>query len=168
MTSPTTLSAKLLTANLLPNLDRHQNVRSVVQSGRVGRFFCPPFSNGCCVSCSYQKECQFIPRGHEQHVPPYPAGAQVVERFNGRIAEILRNTRYRSANELSVTLGHLILYNGHIPQHALGHVSPLDALKSWREKEPKRFVSEIYNLTGLDSLPSFGTAYGPKWLPNLF
>jgi transposase InsO family protein len=88
---------------------------------------------------------------HRLIPPRHPQTNGMVERFNGRIAEILRNTRFRSAGELATALGHYRdLYNGHIPQRALGHVSPLDALKSWREKEPDRFVSEIYNLPGLD------------------
>ena len=99
----------------------------------------------------FDRACQSVGAEHRLISPRHPQTNGMVERFNGRIAEILRNTRFRSADELAVTLGHYLdLYNGHIPQRALGHVSPLDALKSWREKEPDRFVSEIYNLTGLD------------------
>jgi hypothetical protein len=48
-------------------------------------------------------------------------------------------------------LGHYqALYNERIPQHTLGHLASIQVLKAWREKEPKRFVKEMHNLTGLD------------------
>jgi transposase-like protein len=90
-------------------------------------------------------------------IPPYrPQTNGMVERFNGRVADILKATRFRTAAELSTALGHYLrLYNGQIPQRALGHVPPLQALKAWREKEPERFVREIHNLPGLDIYSGF-------------
>lgn len=100
----------------------------------------------------FDQACQSIGAEHRLIPPRHPQTNGMVERFNGRIAEILRNTRFHSANELAVTLDYYLdLYNGHIPQRALGHVSPLEALKSWREKDPDRFISEIHNLPGLDT-----------------
>ncbi|MBK1650473.1 IS481 family transposase, partial [Rhabdochromatium marinum] len=43
------------------------------------------------------------------------------------------------------------LYNQHIPQRALGHVAPIQALKQWYEKQPDLFVKRPNNLPGLDS-----------------
>jgi hypothetical protein len=86
--------------------------------------------------------------------PPYhPQTNGMVERFNGRIAELLKTTHFRSAKEFAITLGHYLrLYNGQIPQRALGHVCPIQALKNWYQKEPERFNFKIYNLARLDSL----------------
>ncbi|MGB4335207.1 MAG: IS481 family transposase, partial [Chromatiaceae bacterium] len=42
------------------------------------------------------------------------------------------------------------VYNHHLPQRALGHVCPVEALEQWRVKQPELFVSEINNLPGLD------------------
>ena len=42
-------------------------------------------------------------------------------------------------------------YNHQIPQRALGHVSPIQALKEWQKKRPDLFVKRVYNVTGLDS-----------------
>lgn len=86
--------------------------------------------------------------------PPYhPQTNGMVERFNGRIAELLKSTHFRSAQELAIALGHYLrLYNGQIPQRALGHVCPIQALKNWYKKEPERFNFRIYNLAGLDKI----------------
>lgn len=99
----------------------------------------------------FDRACQAIGAEHRLIPPYHPQTNGMVERFNGRIAEFLRSTRFHSAAELSMALGHYLqLYNGRIPQRALGHLCPLQALKAWREKEPERFNCEIYNLTGLD------------------
>ena len=92
---------------------------------------------------------------HIEHrlIPPgRPQTNGMVERFNGRIAELLRSTRFNSAAELNVALRHyLALYNGQFPQRALGHLCPIQALKQWQQKDPTRFICEIHNLMGLDS-----------------
>lgn len=99
----------------------------------------------------FDQACQELGAEHRLIPPRHPQTNGMVERFNGRIAELLRSTHFRSANELATALDHYLkLYNGQIPQRALGHLCPLQALKLWREKEPDRFTSEIYNLTGLD------------------
>lgn len=99
----------------------------------------------------FDQGCQALGAEHRL-IPPYrPQTNGMVERFNGRIAELLRSTRFRSAAELATTLGHYLkLYNGQIPQRALRHLCPIQALQAWQEREPERFNSKIYNLTGLD------------------
>ena len=76
----------------------------------------------------------------------------MVERFNGRIAELMTQTRFASAAELDTTLDHyLTTYNNSIPQRALNHQSPVQALKSWQIKKPELSVKRVYEQTGLDS-----------------
>lgn len=100
----------------------------------------------------FDQACQALGAEHRLIPPYHPQTNGMVERFNGRIAELLRSTHFHSAAELSTALGHYLkLYNGQIPQRALGHVCPLQALKVWQEKEPERFIKEIYNLAGLDT-----------------
>ena len=41
-------------------------------------------------------------------------------------------------------------YHHQLPQRALGHLSPVQALKDWQEKCPELFKRKVYNLTGLD------------------
>lgn len=100
----------------------------------------------------FDRACRDIGAEHRL-IPPYrPQTNGMVERFNGRIAELLKSTQFRNAAELSTALGHYLkLYNGQIPQRAPGHLSPIQALKAWQEKESLRFIAEIHNLTGLDS-----------------
>ena len=50
----------------------------------------------------------------------------MVERFNGRIAEVLATRRFRSGEHLEDTLIRYVnTYNHHIPQRALGATSAL-------------------------------------------
>ena len=76
----------------------------------------------------------------------------MVERFNGRIADILKTTRFDSSLDLRETLkNYQKIYNHHLPQKALGHVAPVQALKQWQHKRPDIFVKKVYNHTGLDN-----------------
>ncbi|MFZ1573731.1 MAG: IS481 family transposase, partial [Chromatiaceae bacterium] len=43
-------------------------------------------------------------------------------------------------------------YNHHIPQRALGHLSPVQARQDWQERCPALFKKQVYNLTGLDTI----------------
>jgi hypothetical protein len=38
-----------------------------------------------------------------------------------------------------------------IPQRALKHMTPIQALKEWQKKKPELFVKRVYNQAGLDS-----------------
>ena len=68
----------------------------------------------------------------------------MIERFNGRISEVLTTTRFDSAERLAQTIERSVqVYNQHIPQKALGHIAPIQALKDWREKRPERFKKRI-------------------------
>ena len=75
----------------------------------------------------------------------------MVERFNGRISDVVKQTRFGSAAELDVTLAHYLLtYNHLIPQRALKHQSPIQALRRWRDDKPQLFVNSIEKQPGLD------------------
>jgi hypothetical protein len=88
---------------------------------------------------------------HRLIKPRTPQTNGMVERFNGRIAEVLATRRFRSGEHLEDTpIRYVATYNHHIPQRALGHISPVEALQEWYRKEPDLFVSEVNNLPGLD------------------
>ena len=65
-----------------------------------------------------------------------PAG-QRVERFNGRIADVLKTNRFDSALDLQQTLMRYVeLYNTQLPQSALGSRTPMQATKDWTSPTP--------------------------------
>jgi transposase-like protein/transposase len=77
----------------------------------------------------------------------------MVERFNGRISEVIQQTRFISAQELKKTImNYLRLYNHHIPQSSLGYLAPVQALKKWQLSHPHLFVKSVYNNTKPDTL----------------
>ena len=66
---------------------------------------------------------------HRLIKPRTPQTNGMIERFNGRIAEVLATTRFDSAEHLADTIKRYVqVYNQHIPQKALGHITPIQAL----------------------------------------
>jgi len=92
---------------------------------------------------------------HAEHrlVPlRHPQTNGMVERFNGRINELLQQTRFDSRADLWATLlNYLKLYNHHIPKRAIGSKTPILPLKEWQQKRPELFVKRVYDRTGLDT-----------------
>ncbi|BCU05875.1 hypothetical protein Atep_05520 [Allochromatium tepidum] len=89
---------------------------------------------------------------HRLTQPYTPKTNGMIERFNGRICEVLKSTRFRSAQELEQTLlRYARVYNHRILQKALGHISPVQALKDWQAKRPELFKKRVCNLAGLDT-----------------
>jgi len=87
----------------------------------------------------------------------------MIERFNGRIAEVLATTRFDSAEHLADTIKRYVkIYNQHIPQKTPGHIPPLQAMQNWSQKQPHLLKKCVYNLSVLD-------ARWPTWryLPGL-
>ena len=69
-----------------------------------------------------------------------------------RISELVQQTRFASAAELEKTLtAYLKVYNHHIPQKALNHQPPIQALKIWQQNKPDIFVKKVYDQVGLDT-----------------
>ena len=89
---------------------------------------------------------------HRLTPPRRPQTNGLVERFNGRISEILRTTHFDSASDLDSMLWHYQrLYNHHIPQRTLGHATPVRKLKHWYEERPDLFRKQVYDQSGLDN-----------------
>ena len=83
----------------------------------------------------------------------HPQTNGMVERFNGRIEEVLQSHHFRSGEELETTLHrYVLLYNQQLPQSALGSKTPLQAMKDWHKLKPDLFRKQPYHLPGCDIL----------------
>ncbi len=101
---------------------------------------------------AFDKVCAKHHIEHRLIKPKSPQTNGVIERFNGRIADVLATTQFDSSENLAGTLLRYVkVYNQHIPQRALGHVPPIQAMKKWYEKHPALFKKCVYNHPGLDT-----------------
>jgi hypothetical protein len=76
----------------------------------------------------------------------------MVERFNGRIADVLKTHRFTSGEDLEQTLiRYVALYNHQIPQSALKSKTPMRAMKDWYASHPHLFIKRPYDHPGCDS-----------------
>lgn len=100
----------------------------------------------------FDRQCAKLGIEHRLIKPRHPQTNGRVERFNGRISDVLATTHFRSREDLQTTIERYVkLYNEHLPQRALKHQTPLQALHSWRTQRPELFVRKPKNQTGLDS-----------------
>ena len=82
----------------------------------------------------------------------------MVERFNGRIEEVLQSHHFRSGEELKTTLNrYMALYNQQLPQSALGSRTPLQAMKDWHKLKAELLRKQPYYLPRCDSYRTSGT-----------
>ena len=88
---------------------------------------------------------------HRLAPPMRPQTNGMVERFNGRIEDVLQSHRFRSGEDLEQTLLRYVrLYNGQLPQSVLKGRAPIDALKDWHRLNPELFKKRPYNHPGCD------------------
>jgi transposase InsO family protein len=101
---------------------------------------------------AFDKRCAGLDIEHRLAPPRHPQTNGMVERFNGRITEVIAQTRFKSAAELEATLTQYVqTYNSRIPQRALDHRSPLQAIQAWRNSHPDLFTKRMNDHPGLDS-----------------
>ena len=95
--------------------------------------------------------CTALGIEHRLTPPKSPQTNGMVERFNGRIEEVLQSHHFRSGEDLEQTLYRYVwLYNQQLPQSALGSKAPLYAMKAWHKIKPELFKKRPYYLTGCD------------------
>ena len=100
----------------------------------------------------FDQQCTAFAIEHRLTPPRRPQTNGMVERFNGRVADVIKQTRFASAFELESTLkNYVATYNHHIPQRALEHLSPIQAMKKWQQIRPELFVKRVYNQARLDT-----------------
>ena len=100
----------------------------------------------------FDVRCKALHIEHRLCPPRHPQTNGMVERFNGRISEVVSQTRFASAAELEATLDNYVkTYNHRIPQRALNHLSPVQALKKWQAEKPELFVKRVCSQPALDT-----------------
>ena len=76
----------------------------------------------------------------------------MVERFNGRIEDVLQSHYFRSGEELEATLHRYVwLCNQQLSQSSLGSKTPLQAMKDWHKLKLERFKKQPYYCHGCDT-----------------
>lgn len=112
----------------------------------------------------FDTQCTSLGIEHRLCPARHPQTNGMVERFNGRISDLVNQTRFRSAAELDETLKHyLSTYNNLIPQRALKHQTPIQAIQLWQAKSPQLFVKRIYKQPGLDTTFQPGSSESPRY-----
>jgi transposase InsO family protein len=95
--------------------------------------------------------CAALGVEHPLTPPKSPQTNGKVERFNGRIEEVLQSHHFRSGEELEITLHRYVwLYNQQFPQAALGSNTPLQAMKDCYKLKPELFKKQPYYISGCD------------------
>jgi transposase InsO family protein/transposase-like protein len=96
--------------------------------------------------------CQSLGIEHRLTKPRCPQTNGMVERFNGRISDVLQTHHFNDSQDLEQTLmRYVFLYNHHLPQAALQSKSPFQSMQLWYESHPHLFKNKPHNRQGCDS-----------------
>ena len=100
----------------------------------------------------FDQLCQELGIEHRLTKPRTPRTNGMVERFNGRITDVLKTHRFNSREDMQQTLQRCVaLYNHQLPQPALDSKTPMQAMKEWYEERPDLFLKRPYDRPGCDS-----------------
>jgi transposase InsO family protein len=99
----------------------------------------------------FDRLCTALGIEHRLTRPRSPQTNGMVERFNGRLSEVIASHHFNGADDLETTLKRYAwLYNQHIGQKALNHRTPVQAMKDWYATRPDLFRKKPRNLRGPD------------------
>jgi transposase InsO family protein len=94
----------------------------------------------------FDRLCQALDIEHRLTQPRTPKTNGMVERFNGRIADVLKTNRFNSAEDMAQTLmRYVALYNHQLPQSALKSKTPMQTMKDWYASHPHLFHKRPYD-----------------------
>lgn len=100
----------------------------------------------------FDQLCEVLGIEHRLTRPRHPQTNGMVERFNGRISDVLKSHHFNSAQDLEQTLlRYVAVYNHHLPQSALKSRTPIQAMKLWHQSHPHLFNRRPYDRPGSDS-----------------
>ncbi len=98
--------------------------------------------------------CQELGIEHRLTRPRTPRTNGMVERFNGRIADVLKTQRFNSREDMEQTLlRYAALYNHQLPQSALKSKAPMQTMKEWYRTHPQLFHKRPCDRPGYDTYP---------------
>jgi hypothetical protein len=122
--------------------------------------FCATGQRAPTGNYAFDQACAQHAIEHRLITPKRPQTHGMIERFNGRITEILNTTRFRSGKHLHETISrYVMIYREQIPQRALNHATLMDKLKAWHRERPDLLHKRPYNHPGLDRYGLFDIAY---------
>jgi len=102
----------------------------------------------------FDQLCQALGIEHRLTKPRTPKTNGMVERFNGRIGDVLNTHRFDSSLDLEHTLlRYVALYNHQLPQSALNSKTPMQSMKDWYKSNPMLFNKRPYDRAGCDTYP---------------
>jgi Integrase core domain len=89
--------------------------------------------------------CNALNIEHRLHPPPHNQTNCMVERFHGRSREMVTQTWLIVSTDLEASINKWVkTYNLLIPQHALKHISTVQAHCNWHMKKPEFIRKHIY------------------------
>ena len=96
----------------------------------------------------FDQRCQQLNIEHRLIKPRTPRTNGMVERFNGRIADVLKTHRFNSQEDLAQTLHRYVhLHNHELPQSALHSKTPMQAMRDCYDQRPELFNKKPVALT---------------------
>ncbi|GEM_PF-210205 len=99
----------------------------------------------------FDQLCQELGIEHRLTKPRTPKTNGMVERFDGRIADVLKTHQFNSREDMEQTLlRYVALYNHQLPQSALGSKTPMQAMKEWYQDRTDLFYRRPYDRPGYD------------------
>jgi transposase InsO family protein len=99
----------------------------------------------------FDRPCYAFGLEHRPTMPKTPKPNGMVEHFNGRIADVLKTSRFNSAEDMAQMLTRYVaLYNHQFPQSTLKNKTPIQALKDWYATHPHLFHKRPYDRPGCD------------------
>ena len=94
----------------------------------------------------FDQVCWGLSIEHRLTKPRTPRANGMVERFNGRIADVLTTHRFTSGEDLAQTLmRYVALYNHQLPQSALKSKTPMRAMRDWYTSYADLFIKRPYD-----------------------
>lgn len=100
----------------------------------------------------FDQLCEALAIEHRLTKPRTPQTNGMVERFNGRVSDILATHHFVSGQDLEQTLHrYVVLYNHQLPQSALSSKTPIQTMKEWFKSNPELFHRKPYDRPGSDT-----------------